>query len=59
MDCDGNKEDNGDNNEGGGQATATATKRAMVMATAMTIVGNKEGMMTAARAMAMATSVTG
>ncbi len=33
MECDGNKEVDGNDDKGGGQATATATKRAMVTAT--------------------------
>jgi hypothetical protein len=41
VDCNGNKEGNGNGNEGGGQERATATKRAM--ATAMAVVGGKEG----------------
>jgi hypothetical protein len=41
VDCDGDKEGNGNSNEGGRQATATAMKRVMAMATR--VVGNKEG----------------
>ena len=41
MDCDGNKEGNGDGNVGGRRVRVMATKR--VMATATRVVGNKEG----------------
>jgi hypothetical protein len=41
VDCNGNKEGNGNGDKGGRQATGTATKR--VMATAMAVVGGKEG----------------
>jgi hypothetical protein len=41
VDRDGAEEGDGDGNEGGRQATATATKRVMAMATR--VVGNKEG----------------
>ncbi len=46
MECDGNKEVDGDGKEGGGQATATMTRRAMVTAT--TVAGNKKAMATVA-----------
>jgi hypothetical protein len=70
VECNGNEEVNGNGNEGCGQATATAIKRAMVTATrvagnkkAMATVadGNKEGEQvkaTRATAMAMATATT-
>ncbi len=41
MDCNGNKEGNGDSNKGGRQAVVTATKRAMAKTTR--VVGNKKG----------------
>ncbi len=41
MDYDSIKEGNGDSNEGGGQVTAMAMKRAM--ATATRVVGDEEG----------------
>ncbi len=40
MECNGNKKIDGNGNKGGGQATAMATKRAMVTATR--VVGNKK-----------------
>ncbi len=43
MDCNGSDEGDGNKYEGGGQATATATKRVMVAAMATMVVGNKEG----------------
>ncbi len=46
MECDGNKEVNGNSDKGGEQATAMATKRAMV--TAMRVAGNKKAMAVAA-----------
>ncbi len=68
MECDGNEEVDGDGDKGGGQATETVTKRAMMTATRMA--GNKKAMATAAdgdkgggqakttRAMATATGTT-
>ncbi len=44
--CNGDEEVDGNTNEGGGQATATAMKRAMV--TAMRVVGHNKAMATAA-----------
>jgi hypothetical protein len=41
VDCNGNKEGNGDSNKGGRQAVVTATKRAMAKTTR--VVGNKKG----------------
>jgi hypothetical protein len=41
VDCNGNKEGNGNSDKGGGQALVMATKRAMSMVTRE--VGNKEG----------------
>ncbi len=41
MDCNGNKEGDGNSNKGGGRVTAMATKRAR--ATAMRVAGNEEG----------------
>jgi hypothetical protein len=41
VDCNNNKEGNGDGNEGGEQLTAMATKRAMAAATRLVV--NKEG----------------
>jgi hypothetical protein len=46
VECDGNKEVDGGGDKGGGQATATATKRAMMTATR--VAGNKKAMATAA-----------
>ncbi len=43
MDCNSNKEGNGDRDKGGRQATATAMASKRIMATAMTVVGDKEG----------------
>jgi hypothetical protein len=41
VDCNGNKEGNGNGDKGGGQATAMATKRVMAMATR--VVRDKQG----------------
>ncbi len=41
MDCNGNKEGDGNGNKGGGQLMTTVMKRAMAMASR--VVGNKEG----------------
>ncbi len=46
MECNSNKEVDGDGDEGGGQATAMATKRVMVTATREA--GNEKAMATAA-----------
>ncbi len=46
MECDGDKEVNGNGNEGGRQATATGMKRAMMTATR--VAGNKKAMAMAA-----------
>jgi hypothetical protein len=46
VECNGSKEVDGDGNAGGRQATAMATKRAMV--TAMRVAGDKKAMATAA-----------
>ncbi len=43
MDCNSDKEGNDDGNECGGRATAVAAATKRMMATAMTVVGNKEG----------------
>ncbi len=43
MDSDGDEEGDGNGNEGGRQAMATVTKRAMVTAMGMTVLGNEVG----------------
>ncbi len=46
MECDGNEEVDGNDSKGGGQATAKATKRAMV--TAARVAGDEKAMAMAA-----------
>ncbi len=43
MDCNSNKEGDGDGNEWGGQAMALAAATKRMMAKARTVAGNKEG----------------
>jgi hypothetical protein len=43
VDCNGNKEGNGDSNKGGRQATMMAMATTRAMATATRMAGNKEG----------------
>ncbi len=60
MDCDGDKESNGNGDKGGWQATAMATKRGMAMAARGMATGNGgEGGWQATAMWAIATRVVG